>query len=206
MEASTEATVLPGDHDDGITGPIFELGAATSSNQNSGLHGILRVPFDILRSIIEVYRSRMYPVWPVIEANNLLSQLKEQNTDTTVYILATSLCAATMAQLHLTPIGSQGQKISSENLERECSRVRGTFDYREHPNLNHVLTSFFLHVYHAKVNNQNSALLYIQEAILLARLLKLDKNEGPCHGDHVESVVDGCLVYLLLWISERKVF
>ena len=60
-----------------------------------------------------------------------------------------------------------------------------------------------LHVYHAKTDNQNSALLYIQEAISLARLLKLDEEEGPYHADDCESVADGCIIYLLLWISER---
>ena len=111
-----------------------------------------------------------------------------------------------MAQLHLPPIhhdGPNGPAVSSEDLEQECSRTRATCNYRERPNLNHVLTSFFLHVYHAKVDNQNSALLYIQEAILLARLLKLDQEEGPYHGEDLGSVADGCIVYLQLWISER---
>jgi hypothetical protein len=146
----------------------------------------------------------MYPVWPVIEANMLLAQLQE-GADDSAYILATSLCAATMAQLHLPPVDSGVQNVSSGDLEQECCRVRAACNYRERPNLNHVLTSFFLHVYHAKVDNQNSALLYIQEAILLGRLLKLDDNEGPHHGDDAESVADGCVVYLLLWISERYV-
>jgi hypothetical protein len=66
----------------------------------------------------------------------------------------------------------------------------------------HILP-FFLHVYHAKVDNQNSALLYIQEAIFLARLLKLDQEDGSYHREDSENVVDGCVVYLLLWISER---
>jgi hypothetical protein len=148
----------------------------------------------------------MYPVWPVIEVNKLLEQLQGDDADAAAYIVATSLCAATMAQLNLAPVhfeGQNGSGMSSEDFERECSRARAACNYRERPNLNHVLTSFFLHVYHAKKDNQNSALLYIQEAILLAQLLKLDEEEGPYHVDDSDSVADGCAVYLLLWISER---
>lgn len=203
---STEVPVVPGDRI--AASPVTELAfpAAVPTVQNVvNVQSAQRVPYDVLRSVIEVYQSRMYPVWPVIDTNKLLGHLEDENSDMTTYILATSLCAATMAQLHLPPTGSQAQEISSADLERECSRVRATCDYREHPSLNHVLTSFFLHVYHAKVDNQNSALLYIQEAILLARLLKLDEDDGPYHGDDAESVADGCIVYLLLWISERWV-
>jgi hypothetical protein len=201
QEASKEATFVSRDHNAVAELPLEATVLPQQTPLN--LQGTLQISIDVLRSVIEVYRSRMYPVWPVIEATKLLSQLEHGYRDTTDYILATSLCAATMAQLHLPPMISQGREVSSADLERECSRVRATCDYREHPNLNHVLTSFFLHVYHAKMDNQNSALLYIQEAILLARLLRLDEDDGPYHGDDAESVADGCIVYLLLWISER---
>ena len=173
-------------------------------NQNcTSLPGTARVPIQVLTFVIDIYDTRMYPVWPVIEVDKLLEQLHEGCGDMTSYILATSISAATMAQLHLPPIRHENQVVSSEDLEKECSQARAMCNYRQRPNLNHVLTSFFLHVYHAKVDNQNSALLYIQEAILLARLLKLDQEEGPYQGEDSESVADGCVVYLLLWISER---
>lgn len=184
--------------EDGIGGPpILDF---------SSLPGTQQVPIQVLNSVIDIYDTRMYPVWPVIEVDKLLEQLQEGCGDTTAYILATSLCAATMDQLHLPPIHHEtesGYSVSSEDLERECSRAQATCNYRETPNLNHVLKSFFLHVYHAKMDNQNSALLYIQEAILLARLLKLDEEGGLYHADDCESAADGCIVYLLLWISER---
>lgn len=163
----------------------------------------LRIPFSVLETIIEAYEARMFPVWPVIGSKSLLQQLQQPGDSIDTYVVATALCAATMAQLNLPSTKHQSRAFASEDMERECRRMRATSEYREQPHRKAVLASFFLHVYHAKVDNQNSALLYIQEAIALARLLHLDDNDGPCGEYSSDELTNGKVIYLLLWVTER---
>jgi hypothetical protein len=108
-----------------------------------------------------------------------------------------------MAQLQLTPIAGQyEQTVDSGLLKLECMRLRERSDYRENLDVRGVLVSFFLHVYHAKINQRKSAMLFIQEAIASARLLGLDTNErnGVVRDGFVANQE---IVFLLLWVSER---
>ncbi|KAE8440638.1 hypothetical protein EG329_007004 [Mollisiaceae sp. DMI_Dod_QoI] len=160
------------------------------------------IPLVILETIIEAYEARMFPVWPVIGTETLLQLLRTGECGD-AYVAATALCAATMAQLLLPPMIVQDRTFTGQEIEKECTRARAFCDYRERPDLYAVLTSFFLHVYHAKVDNQNSALLYIQEAIVLARLLRLDDDELQCSEKDFEGLANGKVIYLLLWVTER---
>ena len=162
-----------------------------------------RVSLSVLQTIVEVYRLRMYPVWPVVHVNILIKQLQEPCCNQDIYVLTTSLCAATMAQLHIHPIENTEPPLSSHEMERECIRAREACDYRKHPTVNHILVSFFLHVYHAKMDNRNAALLYLQEGLSLARLWRLDDAAGLQEQDDAESPADCRVLYLLLWVSER---
>ncbi|KAJ9273351.1 hypothetical protein DTO212C5_425 [Paecilomyces variotii] len=107
-----------------------------------------------------------------------------------------------MAQLDLPPIEQDSNIVDGAVLAGECIRVREQSHYREHLDLRSVLASFFLHVYHAKVNKRNSALIFIQEAISCARLLRLDCDE--IMSEVASDVVDNeGILFLLLWVSER---
>lgn len=170
-----------------------------------------RLPTSVLAPIVEIYRSRMYPVWPMIDAQSLLTQLEETGLEdkrnVEPYILTTALCAATMSQLNLAPVGCGPDSVDSAYMERECSRIRNSTNYREHPSTEGVLTSFFLHVYHAKVDSRNSAWMFLQEAISLARLLHLDDvgiDANQSNHDYMDQQkYQSQLIYLLLWVSER---
>ncbi|CAG7957113.1 unnamed protein product [Penicillium nalgiovense] len=138
------------------------------------------IPKTILASGIRLYQQYSYSVWPVVNIEALLERPEDiypgrvdpNAGNTSCLIMA--LCAATMAQLHLDPLAS--------------------LDVRS------VLVPFFLHVYYTKVNQRNSAMMYIQEAMTGARLLRLNE-EFPYEED--ELVANMALVFRLLWISER---
>lgn len=173
-----------------------------------------RLPLSIFKPIIEAYSSRMYPVWPVLHAPNLLTRLKELETsdqpDADVYTMALALCSATMAQLNLTAMKDVPPHITSHYMEKECNRLRMLTNYREHPSVEGALTSFFLHVYHAKADNRNTSMIFLQEGISIARLLRLDRIEiefsrrldDPAD-DQTPVTAHKRLVYILLWVSER---
>ncbi|PNP59632.1 hypothetical protein THARTR1_00805 [Trichoderma harzianum] len=115
-----------------------------------------------------------------------------------------------MAQLNLTAMKDIPPHITSEYMEKECNRHRNLINYREHPSVEGALTSFFLHVYHAKADNRKASMVYLQEGISIARLLRLDRIElESCRLPH--DLDDGQtpvtahkrLTYILLWVSER---
>jgi hypothetical protein len=167
-----------------------------------------RIPHTLLTPVVEAYRSLVYPVWPVLDADHVLTRLETGDHD--VYTLVVGLCSATMAQLNLAPITHQGRHITSSTLERECCRMRSTSVYRNEPTMDAVLTSFFLHVFHAKADRQNAAMMYLQEAIALARLLRLDELDlmlgrriGGGGVEDDEQAIRNQIIYVLLWVSER---
>ncbi|KAJ5991302.1 hypothetical protein N7522_011509 [Penicillium canescens] len=112
-----------------------------------------------------------------------------------------------MAQLQMSPMmdgdgyGDGSQRIDATTMAHTCLRMRVKCDSNgENLCLRSILTSFFLHVYHAKVNQRNSAMMFIQEAIAGSRILRLD--EGlPQPKDGLIANQD--LVFPLLWVSER---
>ncbi|RHZ63366.1 hypothetical protein CDV55_107060 [Aspergillus turcosus] len=161
------------------------------------------IPSAILVYIVRLYQTFSYSVWPVVHADALVQQLENGMYDEQTLCLVLALCAATMAQLQLAPMaGGDDQTVDSGLLKLECMRLREWSDYRENLDVRGVLVSFFLHVYHAKINQRKSAMLFIQEAITSGRLLGLDTNERNV------VVTDGVvaneeIVFLLLWVSER---
>lgn len=179
------------------------------------------IALSILKPIIECYSSRMYPVWPVLHASSLLARLEEVETNTLaslpslsciddVYIMALALCSATMAQLNLGEMEDVPPHVTSEYLEKECNRLRALTNYRENPSVEGALTSFFLHVYHAKADNRNASMIFLQEGISIARLLRLDRIESePSQlpigwtDNQITVITQRRLVYILLWVSER---
>jgi hypothetical protein len=177
------------------------------------LPSLQRIPKSILATVINIYQQCSYSVWPVIHAKSLLERVENikpeaiGEQDEITVCLATALCAATMAQLQMSPMmdgdgyGDGSQRIDATTMVHTCLQMRRKYDSNgENLCLRSILISFFLHVYHAKVNQRNSAMMFIQEAIAGSRILRL--NEGlPQPKDGLIANQD--LVFPLLWVSER---
>lgn len=163
-----------------------------------------RIPQTTLTYIVREYQRYSYGVWPVINVDVLLQRLESDN-DPSTYCLALALCAATMAQLQLAPLMNGVRKIDSKLLATECLRLREEIEFREHLDARFVLISLFLHVYHAKINKRNSAMLFIQEAISGARLLKLDDDGIVAREWSADEdvITNRDILFTLLWVSER---
>lgn len=152
------------------------------------------IPTEELASVVRSYQQASYSVWPVVDAEVLLDKLEHGTPDVGTLCLAMALCAATMAQLQLVPTS-----VDSTMMAAECMRMR-----EAHLDLRSVLVSFFLHVYHAKINKRDSAMLFIREAVYGARLLKLDESVGGNDTElDADVVANKEIVFLLLWVSER---
>ncbi|KAG2417595.1 hypothetical protein HFD88_008814 [Aspergillus terreus] len=164
------------------------------------------VASSVLVAVVRRYRDASFSVWPVVNAEALLSRLENcpsETLDRRTYALAAALCAATMAQLQMVPVEDAHGPVDSTILAGECMRVREASNYRENLDASSVLVSFFLHVYHAKINRRNAAMMFIQEALSGARILRLDETvdgDEAC-GDDV--IVNREVLFTLLWVSER---
>ncbi|BCS19424.1 putative C6 transcription factor [Aspergillus puulaauensis] len=110
-----------------------------------------------------------------------------------------------MAQLHLAPIWDGSLFVDSSVMGRICLRIRDNYNCdRGNIGICGVLTSFFLHVYHAKLNQRTAAMMYIQEAIAGARMLRLDKMSSRLHNvTYSHLIVNKELIFPLLWVTER---
>ncbi|KAL2834620.1 hypothetical protein BJY01DRAFT_259489 [Aspergillus pseudoustus] len=165
----------------------------------------------VLAVIVRRYQQSSYGVWPVINADALLQEIKSGEPEdfdpqaAIFYCLVTSLCAATMAQLHLAPISDGNSLVDSMVLAQTCQRIRDNSNCdRGNPGINSILTSFFLHVYHAKLNQRTSAMICIQDAIAGARILRLDKPSLQSLSlSENKLIVNKDLIFPLLWVTER---
>ncbi|KNG86788.1 C6 transcription factor [Aspergillus nomiae NRRL 13137] len=197
-------------HTGKIDSVSFVSGTDASTSLNVGASneshvGHRTISRSVLETVVHWYQHSSYSVWPVIDAEVLLRRLADDDDghDTDVYCLATALCAATMAQLQLPPLTDDGQVVDCVAMASECMRLREESNYRENLDMKSILVSFFLHVYHAKINKRNSAMMFIQEAISGARLLKLDEWDRETRAGGDEAIANEDILFTLLWVSER---
>ncbi|KAE8421724.1 hypothetical protein BDV36DRAFT_43040 [Aspergillus pseudocaelatus] len=180
---------------------VSETDASASNDSHDGHRTISR---SVLETVVRRYQHSSYSVWPVIDAEVLVWRLAgDGDHNTNIYCLAAALCAATMAQLQLPPLVDDGQVVDCAAMASECIRLREESNYRENLDMKSILVSFFLHVYHAKINKRNSAMMFIQEAISGARLLKLDEWDCGTRANSDKVIANEEILFTLLWVSER---
>jgi hypothetical protein len=136
------------------------------------------IPSLVLR--LCVYRLRLFPVWPIIAVEEIMSALHRDQEDLDSYALANAVGAATIAQLKLGPSDSN-DPTTAATMEAECQRTRLVLQSRaDGPpmNINWLRTSFFLHVYHENQTPGGAkSLLYLREAITVAQIMGLHREK-----------------------------
>ncbi|KAE8353370.1 hypothetical protein BDV28DRAFT_148108 [Aspergillus coremiiformis] len=166
-----------------------------------------RIPLETLTSPLSIYHVRMYPVWPVVNVEQVVSALQSDvdRNDNETYALATAVAAATIAQLRLGDNSDAGEVITAERLASECLRARDICHYRSKPNLNMIRASFFLHVYYENQNPGGSeSLLYLREAIATAQMLGLHRESSYRSLSSDERQLRRRVLWLL-FVTERGV-
>ncbi|KAE8424004.1 fungal-specific transcription factor domain-containing protein [Aspergillus pseudocaelatus] len=164
-----------------------------------------RIPLDTLTSPLSIYHVRMYPVWPIVNVEEMVSALQRDtvNSDNETYALSTAVAAATIAQLRLEQGPGAGETITAEMLAAECLRARNLCDYRSQVNLNSIQTSFFLHVYYENQKPGGSeSLLHLREAISIAQIMGLHR-ESSYNSLSFEEQQLRRRVLWLLFVTER---
>lgn len=164
-----------------------------------------RIPMKVLASPLYIYHVRMYPVWPIVDVENVLSCLQQDvaEVDLETYALATALAAATIAQLRLEQSALSNTPITADALAAESLRTCKSCGYRSAVNLNNVRTSFFLHIYYESQHSGGSeSLLYLREAISLAQMMHLHREASYLALSPAEQRIRRRVLWLL-FVTER---
>ncbi|KFY00335.1 hypothetical protein V490_01401 [Pseudogymnoascus sp. VKM F-3557] len=132
-----------------------------------------------LLPLMEMFFDHLFPIMPVLERNKYLdSKMLEDQVAMSPgeYALLTAVSALTIVQLSLPGhfVPNEVPTISAGMLIEECLRIRHKCNYIETPNLQTVLTSFFLFGYYGNLEKHNQARHFLHEAISFAEAIKLD--------------------------------
>lgn len=147
----------------------------------------------------------MYPVWPIVDVEHLVSILQRdiEDTDLETYALATSIAAATIAQLRLGDGSLPDETATADTFAEECLKARMESEYKSKVDVNNVCTSFFLHVYYENQQSGGSkSLLYLREAISLAQMMNLHRESSYAALPLQEQQIRRRVLWLL-FVTER---
>ncbi|OBT68394.1 hypothetical protein VE03_02792 [Pseudogymnoascus sp. 23342-1-I1] len=161
------------------------------------------IPLSSYLEFLEIFRHRLYTVWPIVSYDDLVSRLRADDQDLEAYALAAALCAAIISQLRLPEHVASFRPFSSRHFQMESERLRILFDYRDHYSIASLLTSFFLHVYFANTNKLQTAGLYLREATAYAHGLELHLPETNASLSTISEHQLRLRIYWILFISER---
>lgn len=170
-------------------------------------HRRRRIPLSAYYHFIDIFNTRLYPVWPVVSPDRLMANMAFNEDDHGTFALAAALCAATISQLRLPEHHTADSPahdtstISSHAFAREAERFRSAYDYREDCGLPSLLTAFFLHMYYSNANKLRTAALLLREAITCCHTLELHRSDTMTTLGSTEQSLR-LRVYWLLFISE----
>jgi hypothetical protein len=156
-------------------------------------------------TVLDIFQSRLYEVWPIVDVEHIKTQLRTRNGDPTTYALAAALCAATLAQIRLwlTPDPSPDTLcVSAEDFAKECLRVRLENYYYQQPSLQALVTSIFLHMYYANRDQITPATISLREAITYADLMHLC-HTPPSDKTQFKQWQMELRCYWILFVTER---
>lgn len=162
----------------------------------SGENGVREQQTDeitCLVDVLDVYAERLFPIWPICDAADLRSKIKENpSRDDSVRLLANAVALATIAQLRLeTAWQPSVDKVETSGLNQ-------TLDL-----LDSLRISFFLHIYHENASpGGTKSLVYLREAITQAQILRLDRESTYASLSEANQHVSRRVLWLL-FVTER---
>lgn len=165
-----------------------------------------------------IFRLRLFPVWPILDAEAVIASLLRDPTNLEVYALANAVCAAIIAQLKLPFEGrtDDNDPATAASMAAECQRTKallvqnsngddGDTESDVMKNLNMLRISFFQHIYHENMSPGGSkSLLFLREAITIAQIVGLHRR-GLYHALPPEESQMRRRIIWLLFVTERGV-
>ncbi|KAG7833350.1 hypothetical protein KL919_003771 [Ogataea angusta] len=179
---------------------------------------------------LEIYYSNFYDIWPVVSIQSTVSMLTRASPLENVeqvfqlanvlddfritiaednaqeYALCCALCA-TIAQYHsfVTYTPAKSDLKSAGLYAQEARRIVYEYRLKSRPNIDLLLTSFFLHKFYAIApGQQHKGLIYLREAVSLADVLRMHEPQSLLHLSPFEAHRQKKIYYLLV-VTERYV-
>ncbi|KAJ5432119.1 uncharacterized protein N7458_011275 [Penicillium daleae] len=165
-----------------------------------------RIPVTTYCTILDVFESRLYDIWPIVDVQYLRCQLQARVNDPTSLALAAAACAATVAQMRLwiTPDSCLDDlPVAAEDFTKECLRIRLEYHYHQEPSLQALVTSIFLHMFYANRDQITPATISLREAITYADLMRLS-HSPPADAAQSKQWQLELRCYWILFVTERS--
>jgi hypothetical protein len=145
--------------------------------------GVQRTPVSSLIIRLCIYRLRLFPVWPILDAEAVIASLLRDPTDLGTYTLANAVCAAVIVQLKLPFEGrtDDNDPATAASMAAECQRTKlllqdANGDGGPDAGLSMVRIAFFQHIYHENQSpGGTKSLMFLREAITIAQIMGLHR-------------------------------
>ncbi|KAK0391590.1 hypothetical protein NLU13_1090 [Sarocladium strictum] len=147
-----------------------------------------------LLELLDIYATRLYPIWPIFDAEQLANRLVAEPRDEKAFYLAEAVAMATIAQLKL----SSSWEVPVEKVEKHAQNdIEDLVDS--------LRVSFLLHIYHEnQVPGGARSLLYLREAITKAQLMRIDRESSYASLEVADQQLFRRILWLL-YVTERGV-
>ncbi|KAK2605736.1 hypothetical protein N8I77_008552 [Diaporthe amygdali] len=171
-----------------------------------------RTPVSSLIVRLCIYRLRLFPVWPILAAEDIIASLLRDSTDLGTYTLANAVCAAVIVQLKLPFEGrtDDNDPATAASMTAECQRAKlllqdANGDDGPDAGLNMVRIAFFQHIYHENQSpGGTKSLMFLREAITIAQIMGLHRKSTYVLLSPEEQQMRRRILWLL-FVTERGV-
>ncbi|KAL6449786.1 SUC1 Probable sucrose utilization protein SUC1 [Candida maltosa Xu316] len=162
-------------------------------------------PLDKLLPCLNTFQTWYYGIWPVVSVAEISARVAKN--DVSAYALSCAISAAILNQIVF--ISNNGlycipEDVKYLNYVSECIRARTYMNYQIRPNLETLLTSFFLHVAEVNKGSKAAGVIYLREAITMAQVIGLH-NEATYQSKPIAEAHRMRKVYFMLMVTERFV-
>lgn len=180
-------------------------------NYQNALPQPRRLSSTVLVAHVNVYLKYLYPIMPVICAEQVLKDCHEpENLLAQRYAFMAALCAATHVQLKLDGTGNgtepspveMNSSMSGEELLTEAINARKDCDIPENITIESLLTSFFLFAAFGNLDRQDQAWFYLSQTTSMAHTLGLHR-EATYAELEPNDAEERRRVFWLLFVTER---
>ncbi|CAN6640134.1 hypothetical protein TRVA0_018S00364 [Trichomonascus vanleenenianus] len=153
---------------------------------------------EFYKGFMDEYAESIYPVFPVISKEELLSHISKMDSGTASGAESSLVCAAcamTFSRIRapFQPGEQDYEEIVRQLLEKALA-LRGTLGSRDSLNLENIMTSVFLSSCFVSIHEVDLAWFYLREAITMVTILKLESDRVPRYER----------LYWMLFIHERS--
>lgn len=174
--------------------------------------GLQRTPVSSLIIRLCIYRLRLFPVWPILDTEDVIASLLKDRTDLWTYTLANAVCAAVIVQLKLPFEGrtDDNDPATAASMTAECQRTKlllqdANGDDGPDAGLSMVRIAFFQHIYHENQSpGGTKSLMFLREAITMAQIMGLHRKASYALLAPEEQQMRRRILWLL-FVTERGV-